>query len=196
MHGFCTVFARFQTVQRVLFGAKYDKECRNYYVKNHVVLRKNGDDSKLPSFETNPRLSLLISGPRVRVPGGALDIERQIVRFGVLSLCKKAAAHFLHTVCTFARIRGVHQPDGFKDLLTGDFCCHRLFVLPGLGCCRGQVLGIEVGFNLLGQLQPGLVLCVGVGVHQDSNRCVACVALNRLEVTVRLQELVGGTGMP
>ena len=37
---------------------------------------------------------------------GAPDIERQIVRFGVLSLCRKAAAHFLHTVCTFARIRG------------------------------------------------------------------------------------------
>ena len=31
---------------------------------------------------------------------GAPDIERQIVRFGVLSLCRKAAAHFLHTVCT------------------------------------------------------------------------------------------------
>ena len=62
-------------MQRVLFGAKYDKECRNYYAKNHVVLRKNGDDSKLPSFETNPRLSLLISGPRVRVPGGAPNHE-------------------------------------------------------------------------------------------------------------------------
>ena len=37
---------------------------------------------------------------------GAPDIERQIVRFGVLFLCRKAAAHFLHTVCTFARIRG------------------------------------------------------------------------------------------
>ena len=70
MHGFCTDFARFQTVQRVLFDAKYDKECRNYYAKNHVALRKNDDDSKLPSFETNPRLALLISGPRVRVPGG------------------------------------------------------------------------------------------------------------------------------
>ena len=58
-------------MQRVLFGAKYDKECRNYCAKNHVVLCKNGDDSKFPSFETNPRLSLLISGPRVRVPGGA-----------------------------------------------------------------------------------------------------------------------------
>ena len=34
----------------------------------------------------------------------------------------------------------VHQPDGFKDLLAGDFCCRRLFVLPGLRCCRGQVL--------------------------------------------------------
>ena len=59
----------------------------------------------------------------------------------------------------------IHQPDGFKDLLTGDFCCHRLFILPGLGCCWGQVLGIEVRFDLLGQLQTGFVLCVGVGVH-------------------------------
>ena len=132
---------------------------------------------------------LLISGPRVRVPGGAPDFERQIVRFGVLSLCKKAAAHFLHTVCTacfplhkkslvgarplhlagadrsvtqtphwgvccFANAKAlgeqgsrqfsafvcVHQPDGFKDLLTRDFCCRWLFVLPGLRCCRGQVL--------------------------------------------------------
>ena len=32
---------------------------------------------------------------------GAPNFERQIVRFGVLSLCRKAAAHFLHTVCTF-----------------------------------------------------------------------------------------------
>ena len=48
---------------------------------------------------------------------GAPDIERQIVRFGVLSLCRKAAAHFLHTVCTFAPIRGfsVH---GLHSLLS------------------------------------------------------------------------------
>ena len=75
MHGFCTFFARFQTVQRVLFDAKYDKGCRNYWVKNHVALIKNNDGSKLPSFETNPRLALLISGPRVRVPGGAPNHE-------------------------------------------------------------------------------------------------------------------------
>ena len=51
----------------------------------------------------------------------------------------------------------IHQPDGFKDLFTGDFCCRRLFILPGLRCCRGQILGIEVGFGFLGQLQPGFV---------------------------------------
>ena len=48
---------------------------------------------------------------------GAPDIERQIVRFGLLSLCRKVAAHFLHTVCTFARIGGfsVH---GLHSLLS------------------------------------------------------------------------------
>ena len=79
----------------------------------------------------------------------------------------------------------IHQPDGFKDLLAGDFCCRRLFILLGLGCCRGQVLGIEVRFDLLGQLQPGLVLRVGVGVHQDGGGCMAGVALHRFEVTAR-----------
>jgi hypothetical protein len=58
-------------VQRVLFAAKSDKECRNYRVKNYVALIKNNDNSKLPETETNRRLALLISGPRVRVPGGA-----------------------------------------------------------------------------------------------------------------------------
>ena len=71
MHGFCTDFARFQNVQRVLFAAKSDKGCRNCRVKNYVVLIKNCDDSKLPEIETNRQLALLISGPRVRVPGGA-----------------------------------------------------------------------------------------------------------------------------
>ena len=43
--------------------------------------------------------------------------ERQIVRFGVLSLCGKAAAHFLHTVYTFARIKGV-SAQGLHSLLS------------------------------------------------------------------------------
>ena len=88
MHGFCTDFARFQNVQRVLFVAKSDKGCRNYRVKNHVALFKNNDDSKLPEIETNRRLALLISGPRVRVPEDAPNFERQIVRFGVLSFSR------------------------------------------------------------------------------------------------------------
>ena len=92
MHGFCTDFARFQTVQMVQIAAKSDKECRNYRVKNHVALIKNNDDSKFPEIETNRRLALLISGPRVRVPGGAPNFERQIVRFGVLSSYRKPQA--------------------------------------------------------------------------------------------------------
>ena len=71
MHGFCTDFARFQNVQRVQIVAKLDKGCRNCWVKNYVALIKNNDNSKLPETETNRRLALLISGPRVRVPGGA-----------------------------------------------------------------------------------------------------------------------------
>ena len=104
MHGFCTDFARFQNVQKVLFAAKSDKGCRNYRVKNHVVLIKNNDDSKLLSFETNLRLALLISGPRVRVPGGAPNFERQIVRFGVLFCYVTPKNRGLHGQCTiFAR---------------------------------------------------------------------------------------------
>ena len=90
----------------------------------------------------------------------------------------------------------VHLPDGFKDHFTCDFCCHRRFVFRGfLRLCTGHVLRVEVGFDLLSQLQPGFVLRVGVGVHQDGGGCMAGVALHRLEVTARLQQLVGGTGM-
>ena len=71
MHGFCTDFARFQNVQRVLFTAKTDKGCRNCWAKNHVALYEKDDKSKFSEIETNSRLALLISGPRVRVPGGA-----------------------------------------------------------------------------------------------------------------------------
>ena len=44
-------------------------------MKNHVALYKNDDGSKLPEIETNRRLALLISGPRVRVHGGAPNNE-------------------------------------------------------------------------------------------------------------------------
>ena len=90
----------------------------------------------------------------------------------------------------------VHLPDGFKDHFTRDFCCHRRFVFRRfLRLCTCHILRVEVGFDLLSQLQPGLVLRVSVGVHQDGGGCMAGVALHRLEVTARLQQLVGGTGM-
>ena len=96
----------------------------------------------------------------------------------------------------FAAFFCVHLPDGFKDHFTCDFCCHRRFVFRGFLRLRTcHILRVEVGFDLLGQLQPGLVLRVGVGVHQDGGGYMASVALHRLEVTARLQQLVGGTGM-
>ena len=100
-------------------------------------------------------------------------------------------AHFLHTLqkshelfallaqrvfrCTKKRILRekhprqlaaffcVHLPDGFKDHFACDFCCRRHFVFRGcLRCCSCCVLPVEVGFDLLCQLQPGLVLRVSV----------------------------------
>ena len=62
-------------------------------------------------------------------------------------------------------------------------------------CRRGGVF-IKVGLDLLGQLQPGLVLGVGVGVHQHTCGGVAGVALDGFEVAAGLQELVGCAGMP
>ena len=90
----------------------------------------------------------------------------------------------------------VHLPDGFKDHFACDFCCHRRFVFRGrLRHCSCCVLPVEVGFDLLCQLQPGPVLRVSVGVHQDSSSCMTCVALHRFEVAARLQQLIGGTGV-
>ena len=51
------------------------------------------------------RWFLLISGPRVRVPGGALDIERQIVRFDAPFRYVTLKIRGLHGQCTvFARL--------------------------------------------------------------------------------------------
>ncbi len=65
------------------------------------------------------RWFLLISGPRVRVPGGAPNFERQIVRFGVLSFY---VGKWLHTFCTpFA------QP-AFLCIKKEDFYANRTLV--------------------------------------------------------------------
>ena len=145
MHGFCTDFARFQNVQRVLFAAKFDKECRNYRVKNHVALIKNNDDSKLPEIETNRRLALLISGPRVRVPGGAPDFERQIVRFDVLFLLLRKRESFMQTELSSilcVRLRpSAGWPQGSpcrRFLLPPAFRFAGAEVLPGSGLARSS----------------------------------------------------------
>ena len=41
LHGFCTVFARFQNVQRVQIVAKSDKGCRNSKFKTCDVSQRN-----------------------------------------------------------------------------------------------------------------------------------------------------------
>ena len=90
----------------------------------------------------------------------------------------------------------VHLPDSFKDHFTRDFCCHRRFVFRGFLRLRTcHILRVEVGFDLLCQLQPRPVLRVSVGVHQDGSSCMTCVALHRFEVAARLQQLIGGTGV-
>ena len=52
--------------------------------------------------------------------GEATEAEKSSDRFGVLSLCRKVAAHFLHTVCTFARIEGF-SAHGLHSLLSFAF---------------------------------------------------------------------------
>ena len=82
------------------------------------------DDKVLITFNYKEGIETVAFGEAVKAEKssdmsarGAPDIERQIVRFCVLSLCRKAAAHFLHTVCTFARIRGF-SAQGLHSLLS------------------------------------------------------------------------------
>ena len=98
--------------------------------------------------------------------------------------------------CQLTALLCVHLPDGFKDHFTRDFCCHRRFVFRGfLRLCTCYVLRVEVGFDLLGQFQPGFVLRVGVGVHQDAGGGVTGVALHGLDVAAGFNQLVSGTGV-
>ena len=96
-----------------------------------------------------------------------------------------------------APLFGIHLSDDRQHHFGGDlrgirqifFCRHRA------GFVGTNVLRIEVGFQLFSQFQPGLVLCMGVGVHQDARSGVASVALHSLDVAARFDQLVGGTGM-
>ena len=57
-------------------------------------------------------------------------------------------------------------------------------------------LGIEAFLELPAQFYTGGLLDMSIGVYQHIRRSVSCGALHRLEVVIRLQELVGGTGVP
>ena len=78
----------------------------------------------------------------------------------------------------------IHLPDGVQNHLPGDFDALRQFALLVF---FGRGLFVEIGLDLLSQLQPGLVLRVGVGVHQGGCRRVTGIALDRLEVAAGLQ---------
>ena len=84
----------------------------------------------------------------------------------------------------FPALVRVHLPDGFQNHLPGDLGALWQFALLAFS---GRGLFVEVGLDLLCQIQPGLVLGVGIGVHQGGCRRVAGVALNRLEVAAGLQ---------
>ena len=96
------------------------------------------DDKVLITFNYKEGTETVAFGEAVKAEkssdmsaGGAPDFERQIVRFGVLPLCRKAAAHFLHTVYTFARIRGFSAQDAHSLLsLKDDAGELRVGILP------------------------------------------------------------------
>ena len=177
MHGFCTDSARFQNVQKVLFAAKSDKGCRNCRVKNNVALHKNDDEPKIPEIETNRRLALLISGPRVRVPGDAPDIELQIVRFGVLPLCRKAAAHRLH-IC----------PN------QGRFCAR--LAQPAFLCIKRELVGARF-LHLLSQIVLSLKHPTGAFVASQMQIFSANKALvNSLRSSASISRMASRISLP
>ena len=106
MHGFCTVFARFQGMQWALWLAKYDKGCRNYWAENYDALHKNDVNSKLLKSEWLARWALLIRGPGIRVPSNAPKSHEESQDSSwdfPFSGCLHTFAHFLHTggmICT------------------------------------------------------------------------------------------------
>ena len=92
---------------------------------------------------------------------------------------------------------GVHLSDDCQHHFRGDLRGIRqiLFFRRRTGLAA-DILRIEVGFDLLCQLQPGLVLRVGVGVHQDARGGMTGVALHGLDVAAGFDQLVSSTGVP
>ena len=81
---------------------------------------------------------------------GAPDIERQIVRFGVLSLCRKAAAHFLRSSASISRMASrISLPEIF--VATGfSFCQGWGAAGAGLGNGRSRKNCVDGLFTFIG----------------------------------------------
>ena len=168
----------------------------------------------------NPGPALLIRGPGIRVPTSAPKSHEKPEDFSwdfsVLSRLH-IFAHFLHIggkgVHPLHRLQGAHlerllhlikrasckqEPHEFAPLLWSHLAHQVKKAVHGQSptfsrsrVCRRGGFFIKVGLDLLGQLQPGLVLGVGVGVHQHTCGGVASIALDGLEVAAGLQELIG-----
>ena len=121
------------------------------------------------------RWFLLISGPRVRVPGGAPDIERQIVRFGVLFCYVTPKNRGLHGQCTvFARSAFSWESSAWA----------------------GIALKCVVNFASGQQSQTELCLYFGVCILQQLQQSGhRSGALNGLHIAAGDHQLIGGTGM-
>ena len=98
----------------------------------YLFLRLNNSETFVELVGTRPLHLLSQTVLSLKHPTGVF-----VAFANAKALSEQGSHRFSAFVC-------VHQPDGFKDLFAGDFCCRRLFILPGLRCCRGQVLGIEV----------------------------------------------------
>ena len=169
----------------------------------------------IPAWTIGAQVALLIRGPGIRVPASAPKSHEESQDsswdFSVLSRLH-IFAHFLHIggkgVHPLHRLHGARlerllhlvkrasckqEPREFAPLL-GSHLAHQIkkavhsqvsISSRNRVCLRGGVF-IKVGLDLLGQLQPGLVLGVGVGVHQHTCGGVAGVALDGFEVAARI----------
>ena len=117
----------------VIIVWKLDRFARNRYdsARYKTQLKRNGVKlvSATEVISAGPEGIILESVLEGYAEYYSADLSEKVVR----GMTENAlnSRQFSAFVC-------VHQPDGFKDLLTRDFCCRRLFVLPGPRCCRGH----------------------------------------------------------
>ena len=121
------------------------RECTAYAEKNGITIVKHYIDRAISAKTDNrPEFQQLIKDSDKKL----FDIVLvwKLDRFArnrydsarYKTQLKKNGVKLMSATC-------VHQPDGFKDLLTGDFCCRRLFVLPVARADRWHWNGTDRG---------------------------------------------------